>query len=1182
VTFSGETTSGWQTASFSQPVAIQANTVYLVSYYAPVGHYPSSEGFFLPNPSPVPDGSDSVDSPPLHALRATGATTNGVYSYAASTTFPTSTFNGENYWVDPVFSPSPPPGQPTAVTGSAGFGSVVLSWSAPATGGTPTSYVVTPFVGSSPQPPTTVSGSPAPTSATVTGLSNGTTYTFTVTAVNPNGSSAPSAASAPLTPSAAASLVQNGAFESALSFWTPGGVANPVASTARAHAGTGSALLGTSSGSEPLGDSSLSQVVGVPVSGTTTLSFWYWPQTSDGICTTGCQYDWQQAEVRSTSGTTLASIFKSNSNAQAWTQVTFNLTAYAGQTVVLWFNVHEDGAVPADDTAMYLDDVSVSNSQPTPPGAPTGVKATAGNASATVSWTAPSTGGSPITGYTVTPYIGTTPQPTVSAAASATSANVTGLANGTAYTFTVTATNAIGVGLASAPSAAVTPAPPSVPGSPTNVTATAGNTSATVSWTAPADGGSALTKYTVTPYIGSTPQPTTTVSGAPPATSTIVTGLTNATAYTFTVSASNAIGTGAASAASNAATPNPSVPPAFVQRASAHSGSAAILGATTPGTATSGDRVIVETGSWSPTNATVTSVTDSAGNTYVKLKSLTAPDGTELAIWSAPITAGGGTALTVTAHATATTDLGISVAEYSGLSLVNDATVADQIASASGTTSSASTVASGATAATTAGNELAVGFYVDSGFDATLAPSASFTSRVNVSPVGDMEMLVQDQLVGAGATPNATVGTSASTPWAMATVVFKSGAPPVPTPPAAPTGVTASAGNGNATVSWTAPANGGSAITSYTVTPFAGTTPLAPATLTGAPPATTTTVTGLTNGTSYTFSVTATNTIGTGPSSAASNTVTPAPPAVPAAPGAVTATAGTASAAVSWTAPANGGSAITSYIVTPYSGATALTPTTLTGSPPATTISVTGLTNGTAYTFTVRAANAIGTGPESAPSNSVTPSTAPPLAIDTSVSKDGAGTLTSPALTTASPGELLVVFVELDGPGGTATQSATVAGGGLTWTMAKRTNTQAGDSEVWWARPSGTVSAVAITATPLKAGYDGALTVVAFRGAGGVGTSASAAATTGAPDIAVTAAAGSWVFAAGNDWDGAVARTVATGQTMVHQRVDTAPGDTFWTQSPTAPSSAAGTVHVNDTAPTNHRWNLAAVEITQA
>ena len=64
-------------------------------------------------------------------------------------------------------------------------------------------------------------------------------------------------------------------------------------------------------------------------------------------------------------------------------------------------------------------------------------------------------------------------------------------------------------------------------------------------------------------------------------------------------------------------------------------------------------------------------------------------------------------------------------------------------------------------------------------------------------------------------------------------------------------------------------------MTSYTVTPYVGSTAGTPVTVTGSPPATSTTVSGLTNGTTYTFKVTATNSLGTGPASAPSNAVTP-------------------------------------------------------------------------------------------------------------------------------------------------------------------------------------------------------------------------------------------------------------------------------------------------------------------
>jgi hypothetical protein len=116
------------------------------------------------------------------------------------------------------------------------------------------------------------------------------------------------------------------------------------------------------------------------------------------------------------------------------------------------------------------------------------------------------------------------------------------------------------------------------------------------------------------------------------------------------------------------------------------------------------------------------------------------------------------------------------------------------------------------------------------------------------------------------------------------------------------------------------------------------------------------------------------------------------------------------------------------------------------------------------------------------------------------------------------------------------------------------------------------------------------ITVMSFKnvdttgnGAGAIGATGGASAPTGAPTASlVTTRSGSMVLGAGNDWDGMAARTVGAGQTLVSQFLGT-DGDTFWVQRTTNTVPAAGTtVTINDTAPTNHQWNLVIVEILPA
>ncbi|RCG27302.1 DUF11 domain-containing protein [Sphaerisporangium album] len=187
------------------------------------------------------------------------------------------------------------------------------------------------------------------------------------------------------------------------------------------------------------------------------------------------------------------------------------------------------------------------------PGVPAAPTATAGVRSATVTWTAPASNGSPITSYIVTPYLNGVAQAPQTFDATTTTRTLTGLTAGASYTFTVAAVNAVGTGAAGAQSNAVVPY--TVPGQPAITSVTAGDATATLTWTAPSStGGSPITGYIVTPYIGNVAQTPQTFTGT--ATTQTVTGLTPGTAYTFTVTAQNIAGPGPASARSTAVTPN--------------------------------------------------------------------------------------------------------------------------------------------------------------------------------------------------------------------------------------------------------------------------------------------------------------------------------------------------------------------------------------------------------------------------------------------------------------------------------------------------------------------------------------------------------------------------------------------------------------------------------------------------
>ncbi|HSZ31133.1 MAG TPA: fibronectin type III domain-containing protein, partial [Pseudonocardiaceae bacterium] len=727
--------------------------------------------------------------------------------------------------------------------------------------------------------------------------------------------------------------------------------------------------------------------------------------------------------------------------------------------------------------------VQIGAASPVAPSAPQSLAATAGDGSVSLTWQPPaSNGGANITGYniyrgTAAGQEGTTPVGTTNG--TTLGFTDTGLANGTTYYYTVKAVNSAGTSAASnevnATPAAVTA---TVPTPPQSLTATGGEGSASLSWSAPSsNGGSPITAYdiyrgTTAGGEGSTPVGTTngtTLTFNDP-------GLTNGTTYFYTVKAVNAVGLSNASNEASA-TPKATVP-----------------GQPTNLAASAGDTKVVL--SWTVPNTDGGSPIQSY-NVYRS----TTPGGE------------GSTPYATNVVSSSFTDTGVvnGTTYYYKVAAVNAVGAGQQSGEASATPQPAVTVPGAPTGLTATGGNQSVQLSWAPPSNNGGAAVTGYDVYRSTTPGGEGTTPIATGVTTTNFTDNPL--TNGTTYYYTVAAVNSAGispqsgeasATPGPTAPSAPLSVTASGGNGSVSLAWTVPAtNGGSAITGYDV--YRSTTKGGEGTTPYATGITTTSFTdsAVTNGTTYYYTVAAVNSAGTSPQSTEAS-ATPQAPTVPGAPTGLTATGGNGSVSLSWTAPAsNGGSAITGYDVyrsttkggegtTPY--ATGITTTSYTDS---------AVTNGTTYYYTVAAVNSAGTSPQSGEA-SATPQAASAAGY---VGRVGSATASSSKTTTSVPvgasgvraGDTVVVSLLLSSTSITGAVSATDSAGN-SYAVARDTNDGSGGDR--------TVVLVSTGVKALAAGGSITLTYPSaaethvsadeFSGVTGVDTSAGATGTAAA------------------------------------------------------------------------------------
>ncbi len=781
-------------------------------------------------------GGALVASPSTPFYTDTGLTNGTAYSYRVAAVDGSSNASAQSSAasatpVAPVVSDTTAPSVPTGLTASAGVGQVALSWTASTDNVGVTGYRV---LRDGVQIAT-----PAGPSYTDTGLTNGVSHSYTVIAVD---------------------AAANASAASAAVLATPGDSQPPSVP---------SGLVATA------GDAQVALT---------------WTASTDNVGVTGYK-------LYRSSGGGAYTLVASPSSPFATDSGLTNGTAYSYKVAA----VDAAANASAQSSAASATPVAPVVADTTPPSVPTALAATAGVGHVALTWTA-ATDNVGVTGYRVFRdgvQIATPAGPSYDDAA---------VVNGTAYSYTVAAVDAAANASLQSAGVLATPGDFQAPSIPSGLSATAGDAQVSLAWAASSD-NVAVTGYRV--YRGG-------VLVASPAVPFYTdAGLTNGTAYAYTVAAVD--GAGNASAVSSPASATPQVP-ADVQAPSTPAG----LGAT------AGTNQVALSWSASTDNVGVTGYRvyrSSGGGAYVQVA---APSGTSY-------TDSGLTNGTAYSYKVAAVDAAANVSPQSGAATATPAdTQAPSVPAGLGATAGDAQVSLSWSASTDNVGVTGYRVYRSSGGGAYVqiaTPATAYYTDAGLTNGAAYSYKVA--AVDASANVSAQSGAAGATPVA----------PPDTSAPSVPSGLSATAGTNQVALSWTASSDN-VAVTGYRVYRSSGGGAYAQV---AAPSGTSYTDAGLTNGTAYSYKVAAVDAAANASAQSSAATATPADTQAPSTPAGLTATAGTNQVSLTWTASTDN-VAVTGYRV--YRGGV------LIASPATAYYTDTGLTNGTSYSYTVAAVDA--------------------------------------------------------------------------------------------------------------------------------------------------------------------------------------------------------------------------------